>query len=213
MTDMELFDKINKELTELSIGFSKADVAIGRLTLLVDALKKVKRCTSDNKPVTAQSISLGIDDKLSKIEEDLEELAGIGIDNIANIGATTLSNDKEDTKPNVAEKQREESDTSEYKDEDIKDIVKFLFDNSKYEIPRDKVQIKLCDDSIGFMITVDLPFELSGVISKELFFITISDNLSEMLADFDEAISSLHLTKFNKKYSPSTSSVSDWFRL
>jgi hypothetical protein len=202
MTDMELFDKINKELTELSIGFSKADVAIGRLTLLVDALKKIKRCTSDNKPVTAQSIRLGIDDKLSKIEEDLEELASIGM--------PTASKDKEDTKPSATEKHNKES-KPEYP---IHDVAKFLFENSKYEIPRDKVQIRLCDDdTISFMVTVELPFELSGVISKELFFISISDNLTEMLEEFDDAISNLNLVEFAKKNRSTKSKAFDWFSL
>lgn len=202
MTDMELLDKINKELTELSIGFSKADVAIGRLTLLVDALKKVKRCTSDNKPATAQSISLGIDDKLSKIEEDLEELASMGM--------PATSKDKEDTKPRVAEKQSEEP-IPEYP---IHDVAKFLFENSKYEIPTDKVQIRLCDDgTISFMVTVDLPFELAGVVSKEMFFISISDNLTEMLEEFDDAISNLHLVEFAKKNRSTKSKAFDWFSL
>lgn len=202
MTDMELLDKINKELTELSIGFSKADVAIGRLTLLVDALKKVKRCTSDNKPVTAQSISLGIDDKLSKIEEDLAD--------ITRIGREPNSKDKEDTKPSVAEKQSE-APIPEYP---IHDVAKFLFENSKYEIPTDKVQIRLCDDNtISFMVTVDLPFELAGVVSKELFFISISDNLTEMLEEFDDAISNLHLVEFAKKNRSTKSKAFGWFSL
>ena len=202
MTDMELLDKINKELTELSIGFSKADAAIGRLTLLVDALKRVKRCTSDNKPVTAQSISLGIDDKLSKIEEDLAD--------ITRIGREPTSKDKEDTKPSVAEKQSEEP-IPEYP---IHDVAKFLFENSKYEIPTDKVQIRLCDDdTISFMVTVDLPFELAGVVSKELFFISVSDNLTEMLEEFDDAISNLHLVEFAKKNRSTKSKAFDWFSL
>lgn len=202
MTDMELLDKINNELTELSIGFSKADVAIGRLTLLVDALKRVKKCTSDNKPVTAQSISLGIDDKLSKIEEDLAD--------ITRIGREPNSKDKEDTKPSVAEKQSEEP-IPEYP---IHDVAKFLFENSKYEIPTDKVQIRLCDDdTISFMVTVDLPFELAGVVSKEMFFISISDNLTEMLEEFDDAISNLHLVEFAKKNRSTKSKAFDWFSL